>query len=401
VIRKSVVPLESRPDFAALWQERQASMNCTFFTSAAWIRAWAGLIPERSRAWLFELDDDRGTQSLAILVQSRDWIARLLPMRRLWLHATGCRPLDDLTIEFNGIPSTEAYRAHAESSLLAALNGANARWDQFMVPHAAHAGRWMAAAESLGLNVKTTTHPCYHVDLAAIRACGGQYANRLSKKTRYLLRRSRNEIEHRFGPISVEVAETIDEAADYFGRMLQLHEQYWRGRGQGGAFDHPTILAFHNALLRSTGGLQVCRMLRVRAGTNELGYLYLFVWRGVAYFYQSGINYEGVGRARSPGYVTIAAALEHLLATDVERFEFLAGENLYKSRLATGSSQLHSLEIQRPNARNAFLNLCRLIKCALRSIGRQSPDSKLGAVARAGRHFDPSAIAAMASMVFC
>ena len=376
-------------------------MDCSFFTSALWIRAWANLLPDHRRAWLFELGDQDAVQSLGLLVESRDWVGRILPIRRLWLHATGSRPLDDLTIEFNGVPSTDSCRGRAESSLLTALDGVQAKWDQLMIPHAAHAGRWIAAAESLGLVVRSTTHECHHVDLAAIRAEGGEYAGRLPKKTRYLLRRSRRDIEERFGPISVDVARTVELAEAFFERMRGLHEQHWRGRGRRGAFAHPTVATFHRSLLRSPSGLQSCRLLRVRAGTTDLGYLYVFVWRGIAYFYQSGINYEGIGRAHSPGYVTIAAALEHLLTTDVERFEFLAGENLYKSRLATGSSQLHSLEIQRPKMRNAVLNLGRTIKRVVIGAGRQRFEGGVISLLRAGRRVHPSAIAAVASMVCC
>ncbi|MFO1456164.1 MAG: GNAT family N-acetyltransferase [Steroidobacteraceae bacterium] len=399
--RKSVVPLESRPDFGEVWHERQQSMDCTFFTSALWIGTWAKLLPDRRRAWLFELRDELGIQSLAVLVQSCDWIARVLPIRRLWLHATGRHPLDDLVIEFNGVPSTDAWRGRAEQSLLAALDSFPNRWDQLMIPHAAHAGRWIAAAEELGLSVRSVTHNCHYVDFDLVRSSGADFASHLPKKTRYLLRRGRREIEGQFGPISVDCPASSEQVVEFFDRMVHLHAQHWRGKGHAGAFGDRTIASFHYSLLQSPVGRGSCRVLRVRAGSTELGYLYLFVWKRVAYFYQSGINYDGIGRARSPGYVTIATALEHMLQTDVERFEFLAGDNLYKSRLATGSSQLHSLEIQRPTARNTVLNLGRQLRKFAGAERRRRMIEYVKSLVRARGRVHPSAIAAVASMVCC
>ncbi len=362
MVREAIVPLGSRPGFAETWESSQESMECSFFTSAIWIRTWANLLPNPRRAWIFEIKDQAEIQSLGLLVRSTDWIGRVLPVRRFWLHATGRTPLDDLTVEFNGLPSRAAVKGHAESSLLAALGRLPGKWDQLMIPHSAHAGRWAAAAEAQGYAVRSRSHECFHVDLDSLRREGRDYESVLSKKTRYLLRRSRREIETEYGPVAVQEAASIEEAEAFFQRLTELHQQHWNGRGRTGAFADATIASFHRSLLRSPSGLVTCKLLRVHSGAMDVGYLYVFVWRRIAYFYQSGFNYQGIGRERSPGYVTIASAIEYLRASELSRFEFLAGENLYKSRLGTGSSQLHSLEIQRRSLRNSLLNGVRAFR---------------------------------------
>ena len=362
MIREAVVPLDSRPRFAETWASSEGSMECSFFTSAIWIRTWASLLPDRQRAWLFEMEDQAEIQSLGLLVRSTDWIGRVLPVRRFWLHATGRPPLDDLTVEFNGLTSRSAVQGRAEASLLAALERLPGKWDQLMVPHSAHAGRWMAAAEAQGYSVRARPHECFHVDLDAIRREGRDYESVLSKKTRYLLRRSRREIEKEYGPLAVQEAASVEEAESFFHRLADFHQQHWNGRGRSGAFADATIASFHRLLLGPPSRLGAGTLLLVDSGAMDVGFLYVFVWRRVAYFYQSGFNYQGIGRERSPGYVTIAAAIEHLRASELSRFEFLAGENLYKSRLGTGSSHLHSLEIQRRSSRNGMLNAVRALR---------------------------------------
>ncbi|MCB1630185.1 MAG: GNAT family N-acetyltransferase [Sinobacteraceae bacterium] len=359
---KELIRLDERPGWAPTWSAFHEAAGAPFFTSLAWIQSWVNMLPIGSPAWLFECMNADEVLALGLLVRSFDWLGGIVPIRRWWLHATGRSPFDDLTIEFNGLVSSPAARGIGERQLLDALDQNPMAWDQLMVPHAIDPERWVDAARSRGYLVTQSFHPCYFVDFEQLRAASRQYASVLTKKTRYLIRRARKEIESEHGPIGVKVAESGSSTEAYFEAMLALHERHWQEKGLRGAFADPAVRAFHLSLQRNADGTAACRMYRVHAGKVDVGYLYLFVWKGVAYFYQSGFNYDEIGRSRSPGYVTIAAVLEVLERSDASRFEFLAGENLYKSRLATGSRLLCSLEIQRPTLRNKVLNFARSIR---------------------------------------
>lgn len=364
-----LLPLQERPDWRQAWSAYHDASGGTFFTSLAWIESWISTLPAGSVPWLFECSGVPEVQALGILVRSVDWLGGFVPIRRWWLHATGRPPLDDITIEFNGLVSNGS-QGTAERCLFEALDECVRSWDQLMIPHAADPERWIHAAQARGLHVEQSSHACHYVDFSALRASGVSYESALGKKTRYLLRRARKEIETFSGPLHVDLARPGAETEAYFEAMLALHERYWNSRGMRGAFAEPAIRQFHRTLLRSEAGGRACRMYRTGAGHGIVGYLYLFVWHGVAYFYQSGIDYDGIGRSRSPGYVTITEVIKALEGTAVSRFEFLAGDNLYKSRLATGSTALCSLEIHRPTLGNVVLRMGRRIR---RSANHDSP----------------------------
>ena len=363
------MPLQERPTWSQVWSAYHEASGGPFFTSLAWMESWISTLPSGSIPWLFECSGVPEAQALGILVRSVDWLGGFVPVRRWWLHATGRPPLDDITIEFNGLVSMGDGGA-AERCLFEALDQCGQSWDQLMVPHAADSERWIRAAQARGFHVEWSSHACHYIDFEKLRAAGVSYESSLAKKTRYLLRRARKQIESSFGPILVELAEPGAGTEAYFEAMLALHERYWNSRGMRGAFAEPSILDFHRALFRDDAGAKACRMYRVTAGGHIIGYLYLFIWNRVAYFYQSGFDYDGIGRLHSPGYVTIAEVLKALEGVGISRFEFLAGENLYKSRLSTGSSLLCSLEIQRPTLNNVVLRAGRRIR---RHVGHAPP----------------------------
>lgn len=364
-----LTPLQEQPAWSQAWSANHEASKATFFTSLAWMQSWVSTLPADSVPWLFECGTRQDTRALGILVRTVDWLGGFVPIRRWWLHATGRPSLDDITIEFNGLVST-ADRGSGEGCLFQALDACGQSWDQLMVPHAADPERWMLAARERGFRVERSSHSCHYVDFAELRAASMAYENALGKKTRYLLRRARKEVEECFGPVIVDVAGQGAETEAYFDAMLALHNRYWNSRGMHGAFAEPSILNFHRALFRNEAGSKACRIYRVRAGEKIVGYIYLFIWNQVAYFYQSGFDYDGIGRSRSPGYLAITEVLKTLESSAIARFEFLAGENLYKSRLSTGASALCSLEIQRPTLGNTVLNVGRKLR---RYVNRAPP----------------------------
>jgi len=100
----------------------------------------------------------------------------------------------------------------------------------------------------------------------------------------------------------------------------------------------------------------------VQCGTTVVGFIYAFRYRNVACFYQCGYNYRGLPEHNQPGYLALPLVIEHYAATGARTFEFLAGEDGYKRRLATHHRPLVWLEVQRPALRTALLRLYRRLR---------------------------------------
>ena len=110
---------------------------------------------------------------------------------------------------------------------------------------------------------------------------------------------------------------------EFFDRMVPSRAALARQGRHAIAFGDRTIASFHYSLLQSPVGRDPAACCAC-AGSTELGYLYLFVWKRVAYFYQSGIKLRRYRPGEIAGVRHDRDSMEHMLQTDVERFEFLA-----------------------------------------------------------------------------
>src|SRR5690606_34282861 len=129
--------------------------------------------------------------------------------------------------------------------------------------------------------------PSHYVDLAAVRATGGDYVARLGPNSRSSLRQTVRAYR-RLGPVRIDVAGDAATALEWRARLERLHTRYWRSKGRGGSFQSAFFGRFHRDLVaRGTADGRV-RMTRVTAGGREVGYLYNLWWRNRVYFYNSG-----------------------------------------------------------------------------------------------------------------
>src|SRR5262249_48488896 len=76
------------------------------------------------------------------------------------------------------------------------------------------------------------------------------------------------------------------------------------------------------------------QLLRLSAGSTDVGYLYNLIRDGWIAAYQNGFAYESSNRSK-PGLVSHVLAIEHNLAVGAQRYDFLAGMNQLKQSLAS------------------------------------------------------------------
>jgi CelD/BcsL family acetyltransferase involved in cellulose biosynthesis len=97
-------------------------------------------------------------------------------------------------------------------------------------------------------------------------------------------------------------------------------------------------------------------LLRVRAGNEDLGYLYNFLVDGKVLFFQSGFSYTDAEDARyKPGLVTHTVAIEHYQGRGFKEYDFLAGEARYKRSLGKSLRSLCWAVIYRQTLRMSVL----------------------------------------------
>ncbi|MCW3476884.1 GNAT family N-acetyltransferase [Limobrevibacterium gyesilva] len=368
------ITLSAPGTFAAvgeLWLALQARAACSFFQSWTWV----GCLAERRFPDPVLLQAHDGGRLVALALFNR----RRAPAGpdTLWLGASGLPALDAVFVEHNGV-LTEAGQGHAiasclQAALRAPIGGRAPRFGRRLVLGGVDAAHLHAAAQCPGMVLHAhIARPAPFVDLARIRAGGTDYLGSLSANARYQIRRSARRYTAA-GPLAVRRAATLAEAHDFLDALAALHQITWTGRGRPGAFANPDFVAFHRALIERAMPAGEVDLLRVSAGGRVVGYLYNFRFRDRAYAYQSGFDYAVSDPHQKPGLTCHHLAIEMYAAEGMDRYDFLAGGDRYKTSLANAETMLHWAELSPWWSARALLAAARDLSLRWRRTGPPAP----------------------------
>jgi hypothetical protein len=279
------------------------------------------------RPTLLEVRRDGEIAALALFNRHR---------RALFLGETGVPGWDSVFIEHNGL--LIARDEDAGALLPTCLRVAAARR---LVLGGVDETHRLALGTLPGKVCTRQTRPAPYVDYAALPA--GPYAASLSANTRYQIRRSDRRYA-RDGDLRIERAATAAEAHEFLAALAALHQRYWQSRGRPGAFAGADFTRFHHTLIDRAMPVREIDLLRVSAGHRVIGFLYNFVYRRHVYAYQSGFDYQPAEPHLKPGLTSHRLAIELYRSEGMGRYDFLGGEDRYKTSLANASAALHWLE---------------------------------------------------------
>ena len=315
-------------DFAALgqrWRDLERRAAGSFFQSWTWVGC---LVEERfTDPILIAATEDGRTVALALFNRTR----RRIGPSVLHLGESGAAELDCPYVEQNGVLA-EAGREDALTELC--LRVGMRSHDVVLSGIGEREARVVRRQGALVLVRQSQASP--FVDLAGVRARGGDYLAERSANTRQQIRRSKRHYE-RAGPMVVERADTIAAAHVMLDEMAALHQAAWTARGQPGCFARPFFQRFHRALIETAMPRGEVALVKVVGDGNTVGILYNFVHGGRMSAYQSGFAYSEHEPRAKPGLISHCLAIQLALEHGVEIYDFLAGESRYKLSLADGS----------------------------------------------------------------
>ncbi|HJT98681.1 MAG TPA: GNAT family N-acetyltransferase [Rhodanobacteraceae bacterium] len=346
-LRGELIALADYADFGADWQRLEALADCSPFLSWAWVSVWLRHLPRTIQPLVFRLPGADGTPlALALLVRARErGIRRLVGIRPILVQETGDDVLDEITIEYAGLLVRRGEETPAYAALFAALGALPQRWGSLRISASAHAKPVAAALPATMRAFVTRSSPSYRIDLAALRAAGKTYLDALGSSTRNVLRKTRRAYEA-LGEVRADIAPDADAALGWLEQLRLLHDRYWKGKGLGGSFASRFFVDFHRDLVREGTASGLTQLIRISAGPETIGYLYNFVWRGNAYFYNAGLNYGVLAHHDRPGYLAQLLTIERHLADGTESYDLLAGDQQYKRSLSTESTMLDWIDVR-------------------------------------------------------
>lgn len=371
-ITRQPLPPGARAGLQPRWDDLAARSDHTFFLSWGWIGPWLATLPATVDVELVQARADDRLVGLALVGSTRVRRHGVVTARVAGLHATGRPDLDLLAVEHNGFLVDRSAAEPVRAAMAAALADPSAGWDELVLPGCTPP---LPPLEVDGLVVRRTELPSPYIDLDRARAAGG-VVPLLSSNGRSQVRRAMRDYRT-LGPLELEVVADPARARTVFAELVALHQASWTAKGAPGAFAGPGFRAFHDTLVAQEferGTVQLCR---VTAGEAVVGVLYNFVLGGRVMNYQSGFDYgllEGQGK---PGFVAHCLAAEWNATRGELVYEFLAGEEAYKQRLATDSLTMTWTVLQR---RRPML----LAEHAARRARRRALDWRSARAARSG-----------------
>ncbi|HSA99777.1 MAG TPA: GNAT family N-acetyltransferase [Anaerolineales bacterium] len=164
------------------------------------------------------------------------------------------------------------------------------------------------------------------------------YLKRLGKTMRYNIGRyDRHLQKHKAGEASYRKI-TDDEALEPgLNSLFHLHQQSQQNKGHAGAFHDPHMTEFHREVARTFLRRGWLRLYLLSVGEADIAALYCFHFRDTVTFYQSG--YDLTWRNYGPGRQIMAHAIGRSIADGASEFDFLRGDEAYKSNWATESRE--------------------------------------------------------------
>lgn len=338
---------------AGRWRELESRSEPSFFQSWVWIGNWLATLPDRIRPWLITVLHRGQIAGLGILVQRRVWRRTMIPSNGLFLNATGDPVLDSLTVEFNGFLAERRVKDEVWHACLEFLVQEVPDWDALYMSGVEVGAFCEIAASERGLVVRIERRqPSPYADLRLVRKAGGKLLPTLSRNTRQQVRRAMRGYE-KHGALRLRAAETVQEAQTFLSELKILHQAYWTGRGESGAFADEYFEIFHRRLISQHFDDGSVELLRATAGATTVGYLYNFRRGQWFYNYQSGFNYDSDNKLK-PGLVSHCLAMQRYLDLGADAYDFLAGYGRYKRSLSNAQHQLAWVVIHKDHLKYRF-----------------------------------------------
>jgi CelD/BcsL family acetyltransferase involved in cellulose biosynthesis len=333
----------SRPtDLAALearWRDLEAAADASFFQGWTWTGClFAERFPDPVLA---EATLDGRTMALALFNRRRGRLRDTL-----FLGESGDPARDRLYVEYNGVLVRAGADPDPTSACLRAARFARLPDDGWLsrprglvlsgIPDSV-----LAAAGAVAGRIRVRQSlPVPWVDLDRLRRSGTDYLASRSANTRQQLRRS-DRSWAAAGGLALRRAATVAEALGFLEELEALHQAAWTARGQAGSFADPFFGRFHRTLIARGLPRGEIDLLRITAGTDPVGLLYNFRYRGRVLAYQSGFAYPPADARRKPGLTCHHLAIRAALTQGQTAYDFLAGADRYKYSLATDTGLLH------------------------------------------------------------
>lgn len=337
----------------------------SFFLSWEWMTQWWRSFGNRKEPLILVAHDSQGLCGIAPLLIEKKYYFKHFPVMRIGFLGSDMVHSDYL--DFIAKPGRE--KAVAES-VLDYLCNARFDWDLLELTG--------TLEQSLALNsiVRHARTKEKHSLIMRAEICpyltlpssADGYLSALSTNNRYNIRRRTQNLFKHFGDTQVLLREhTAQEDPELMnqlmGDLFRLHRIRWGNLNKKTIFGLPEVERFHRQLLPTIMKKGSIAIYSLSLGGQLAGVIYGYVYGRKYYFYQSGFDPQFA--SYSPGLVLMSFSIERVIQRGLCEYDFLRGEEAYKSKFTKNSRQTSRVEIWNNKAKRKYMDCIRRIRAAL------------------------------------
>lgn len=333
-------------DLREEWNELLADSDSDgLFLTWEWLHTWWRHLAEDRRLRIVTVRRDRRLIGLAPLTRRAPRWWRLIPFPALEFLGAGEAGSDHLDVVVRRGHEAQAVYALAEALANdgSMLELARVRDGGYLADLSREIHRWGWGASQAATDV------CPYIDFGG-RDWDGYLAG-LGPAHRYNVRRRLRKLEQQWS-VSFECATDEEQRAAALEELIALHQQRWRRRGKSGAFYSAELRAFHDEISGVALAQGWLRLYRLKLDGRTVAAVYGFLYHDMFYFYQSGFDLQF--QQHSVGLVIMAQVIRSAIGEGARGYDFLCGDEAYKSLWAEERRPLHRLVLYPPGQRGAL-----------------------------------------------
>jgi CelD/BcsL family acetyltransferase involved in cellulose biosynthesis len=362
-------------DFLGMEEEWDAflgsSRSDNFFLSWEWLSHWWRHFGKGKELFLLALYDSAGLMALAPLYRERKLYFSHFPVSRIGF--LGSEVVDSDYLDFISRPG---YEALSTEVFLKHLCSECTGWDLLELsdigessPTVEYFKKWSPSRPFVNKMIEAEICPYLSLPSSA-----HTYSSGLSKNNRYNIRRRTQNLYKLFGQEGIELAEhrgrdKPEELLRLMGALFKLHRARWGAVKRKTVFSLREVESFHMSLLPGLLRKGSVLMFSLSLNSEIVGAIYGFVHGGKYSFYQSGFD-PGFA-SYSPGLVLMNYSIERAIEHGLSEYDFLRGEETYKSKFTGTFRQTYRVEIWRNKTKSKYVDCARGIYGKLNSLRKK------------------------------
>lgn len=341
------------------WLSLQEKQDLPFFITWSWISCW---IQTYDPSLIIVSAIYKGkTVAIGIFTRSEDKRHGFIKSRQYRLHQTGDQQHDQIWIEYNDFICDPEHQEYAVAACLNQLMHNERQCDEIILSMMKKTRALAIIKHFKNARLEDTTS-AHLTNLSKLNGTKNTYISTLSSNTRYQIRKSTRLYEKEYGSLSLNFAQTAEQAIDYFYQAGELHKNRWHDSG----FYNHSFTSFHETLIRKNFEKNQIDLVKVKAGSTILAIIYYHKTLKNIYFYLQGINYND-NKQLKPGLVSHALLTEHYASQQMKLYDYMGGFSQYKVQLSNETIELSTVVIHRNNWLFNLENQGRKIRNRLRS----------------------------------